>query len=150
LFTSLDGKKYCPLSASNSNYLSISSVRLGDSVNNSGAANYSNFSARIIQAVRGQTLRLVVKEQQIHPRLKGTWHVFLDWHRNGVLDDTGEVLVKNVTAPGDEISVNVVIPDNAQPGLTRLRITDDIAGGNDNPCINIQYGEVEDHILNIK
>jgi len=149
LLTSIDIRTYCPISSNGSRNLSIKSVRLGGYTNSSGATNYSKFSGHIMPVNRGDTLRLVLTEAQFHPRLKGTWHAFVDWNRNGILNDSDEMVISNIVAEADEVSINLVIPQDADTGYTRLRVTDDYAGGSDNPCANIRYGEVEDHTLKI-
>jgi len=149
LLTSFDFKSYCPIKAKKSTYNAIIDVKIDSFSNPSDAHTYSNFSGRVIQLERGEGSRMVMKERQIHPRLKGTWHVFVDWNRNGKLDDPGEVLLKNSIASADEISLNIDVPDNAVPGYTKLRITDDYAGGSVDPCRDIQLGEVEDYTIKI-
>lgn len=149
LLTSFDFKEYCPISALNSRNISIVNVSLGGYTIASDSREYSNFSGKIIQLDRGQSVTLTAKEAQIHPRLKGTWHIFADWNRNGVLNNSGEIIRSGVIASEDEISVTFTVPENAQPGYTRLRITDDYAGGSSDPCRSIMYGEVEDYTLKI-
>lgn len=149
LLTSFDFKPYCPAKSAKSNYNAIINVTVGGFTNASGAEKYSNFSGRIIQVNRGDRVRMTMQEHQVHPRLKGTWHVFADWNRNGKLDDAGEILMRNTTAVADEVSMNLEVPENATPGYIKLRITDDYAGGSADPCRDIQYGEVEDYTLKI-
>ena len=149
LLTSFDFKSYCPAKSKKSNYNAILDVKIGSFSNPSGAEVYSNFSGKIVQLERGSSSRVVLKEHQIHPRLKGTWHVFVDWNRNGKLDDAGEIVIKNTLAGADEVSFNLEVPENATPGYTKLRITDDYAGGSTDPCRDLQFGEVEDYTLKI-
>ena len=147
LQTTFDYKPYCAITSASSDYLAIGRVTIGNYENTSDASTYSNFSGRIVTLNRGDSLRVSATELKSHERITGTWHVFADWNRNGALDDAGEMIVRNQASADGEVSFNLNVPDDAAPGFTRLRITTDIAGGYDNPCYDIQYGEVEDYTL---
>jgi hypothetical protein len=149
LLTSFDFKAYCPAKAIRSTSNTISMVSIGDFDNSSDERGYSNFSGRIVPVRAGETVRVVMTEEQIHPRLKGTWHVFVDWNRNGVLDDSGEIVLRNAIGSTEEYSFNLTIPEGATPGYTKMRITDDYAGGSTDPCRDLQLGEIEDYTLKI-
>lgn len=82
--------------------------------------------------------------------------VFIDWDRNGVLNDSGEVyevtqtLINSTGADGKEVSHTIVVPAGVTDGPTRLRVKKIFGTTNyTNPCLGTSYGQAEDYTLNV-
>src|SRR5690606_26165233 len=79
-------------------------------------------------------------------------YVFIDWNQNGVLNDAGEVyeLLNNGTEVDQTFTIDIVVPNNAVNGETRMRVFAAYNTPNTNPCASIEYGEVEDYTVNVE
>lgn len=81
-------------------------------------------------------------------------HIFVDWNNDGDFADPDEV--QNVpfdNAMGSfNYIVNLVIPQNAVPGLRilRVRLANNIEPNYNQPCGNTIFGEVEDYLIRIE
>lgn len=82
--------------------------------------------------------------------------VFIDWNKNGVLNDDGEVyevtetLVNSTGADGKEVSKDIVVPAGIAEGATRMRVKKIFSTGNYlNPCLGTSWGQAEDYTINI-
>ncbi|WP_294283041.1 GEVED domain-containing protein [uncultured Chryseobacterium sp.] len=91
---------------------------------------------------------------------ENSFAVFIDWNRNGVLNDPGEVYAVTQTIYGstgeDAIQAvhSITVPAGALPGNTRMRvkkifgIIDDEPSLID-PCAGSDYGQAEDYTVNV-
>lgn len=75
--------------------------------------------------------------------------VWADWDRNLSFLDAGEVTVLTSADDGATFTGTIVVPADAELGLTRMRIRM-LYEGAAFPCDSSQYGEVEDYTLNVQ
>lgn len=82
--------------------------------------------------------------------------VFIDWNKNGVLNDDGEVyevtqtLVNSTGTDGKEVSKDIVVPAGIAEGATRMRVKKIFSTGNYlNPCLGTSWGQAEDYTINV-
>ncbi len=141
---------YCEPSILNSSEEWITQVKLGTLQNNSGAnGGYGNFTGmEAPQLVQGNRYEL-----ELRPGFSGipyTEHfsVWIDFDQNGIFDNAEKIYDK-----GGNLAVfsdSILIPTNAKPGITRLRVAMQFLnpGG---PCSfdNNSGGEVEDYCVQI-
>jgi hypothetical protein len=124
-------------------------------VTNNPAANgtYSNFTnLGPIQVNQNATYPMSVS----HITSGATFYnayikVFIDYNQNGAFEATEVVLEGGTTLSAPTISGNVLIPNTATLGLTRLRVVQR-EGGNTTtttPCGTFTWGEVEDYTVEI-
>lgn len=77
--------------------------------------------------------------------------IWIDFNQNGTFD-SNELVYSTTNGQAGPYTGNILIPANATLGNTRMRIRlyDDIFGnGNDTPCGDQTYGQVEDYTINI-
>jgi len=118
---------------------------------------YSNFKtlAPITSAAPGQTVTfsIVQDECDVAPYYNNGIAVWIDFNQNGLFTDPGEqVFVEAVTAIGPRtINGSFTIPGAAITGNTVMRIicAEGISGAGLTPCLSYNYGETEDHLINI-
>lgn len=84
--------------------------------------------------------------------------VFIDWNQNGTLDDTGEVyfgdgnltILNSTGLDAIQAVGNIVVPANAAPGNTRMRVVKQFGTTNmTNPCLGTAYGQAIDFTLSV-
>jgi hypothetical protein len=79
--------------------------------------------------------------------------MWVDFNQNGLFTDAGEqVYLENTTTAGPRtINGTFTIPSNAAIGNTAVRIicAEGYSGASLTPCLAYNYGETEDHLINI-
>ncbi len=80
--------------------------------------------------------------------------VFIDWNRNGTLNDEGEVFeigsIENSTGTDDiQTTGTITVPTDIDLGTTRMRVYKNYNSSVTDPCANNSYGQVEDYTINI-
>jgi PKD repeat protein len=142
------GPDYCESAGSDQDYEWIAAVDFGGFSWSSEASGYSDFSALMVEAVKGQSVPV-----KLTPGYPGSthyeerWRIWADFNRDGDFDDAGEKLFEKTGAGA--VSGTIAIPATAPGGVTRLRVS----MGYDSypaPCGGFPYGEVEDYSLNVK
>ncbi|PAJ76229.1 collagenase [Pseudoalteromonas sp. NBT06-2] len=140
---------YCPAQSREKGYEYIKSVKFSKMENNSDAAFYSNFVGQTARIYKDRSYELTLTpgftDSESYPE---SWHVFVDWNRDGDFLDTSESQFAGVSQ--QSVSLQLTPPSGTQPGLTKMRISMDYLGGSLNACSEIDSGEIEDYLLYIK
>jgi PKD repeat protein len=144
--TVTDTLTYCSTAGSNYSYEWISQVDVGSFSNSSGAAGYTDFTSRIINAEKGsaQAVTLV-------PDFSGTtyaeyWTIWIDYNKDGDFDDSGETAF---TGTGTStVTGGFTPPISAVTGHTTMRVSMKY-NAYSTPCETFGYGEVEDYTINL-
>ncbi len=83
--------------------------------------------------------------------------VFIDWNQNNSLDDENEVyileqnLFNSTGTDGKQITGQIVVPNNALFGNTRMRVKKMFGDPFDNPCTaGTSWGQVEDYTIKVE
>ena len=82
----------------------------------------------------------------------GYVEVFIDYNRDGVFSEPGEVAFGgSYTANPQVVSGFVTVPANATPGFTRMRVVavESATAATVMPCGTYSWGETEDYLINI-
>ena len=144
---------YCSVAASNDNFEWIGNVTIGTINNNSGqgttSTGYSDFTAISTNLTQGS-----INPISIMPIWSGTIYneafaVYIDFNQDFDFNDPGELVFTagpNAVAPQ---TGTVTIPGGAATGSTRMRVIMDDANPVAGPCVNPNFGEVEDYTVNI-
>ncbi|CAL2112416.1 conserved protein of unknown function precursor containing a type A C-terminal secretion signal. Probable M12B family metalloprotease [Tenacibaculum sp. 190130A14a] len=134
---------YCAAGHQGTNY--IAQVTFG-SINNSSTNNsYTNFTNQSTTVQRGQSLSLTVTPgitaNNWSSNVVAAW---IDWNRDGTFSIAERVLLKSPGVGGQ--TTTVTVPNDAQLGITRLRVRYRWAS-NPNPCgtSSNDGNEVEDY-----
>ncbi len=141
------GLPYCTARGSNTNFEWIERIQIGAYLNISGNnGGYGDFSASApIPLTAGTTYPIFLTPGFQNNPFNESWRIWLDLNQDGDFLDAGELLFQ----PGLTnlpISSNLLIPANAAPGLTRMRIAMKY-GSPASPCGVFAYGEVEDYAI---
>jgi trimeric autotransporter adhesin len=138
---------YCTSQGNNSNLEYINQVQLGDinnvSGNNGGYADFTNLTTTL---VAGTSNQIIIAPYLSSAARKEAYRVWIDYNQDGDFDDTGELVVSVNKTNATSISGNFVVPANAVPGPTRMRVS---MKYNSNPtqCEIFANGEVEDYTV---
>jgi hypothetical protein len=136
----------------------IKSVSFG-SMNNEQSdncnTNYTDYSSSVTvpTVLFGESVpfSIVTDECDNAPYYASGMSIFIDYNRDGDFDDLGEkaYTTNETTISPNTRSGEIVIPENATRGLTKMRVV--VAEGVASPdaCIPMGYGEVEDYGLMI-
>jgi len=121
-------------------------------------AGYEDFTQLEGQVTAGQTYAIHLQGKAGASYEANTYTVFADWNHDGILDEPQEIysagsLLGSTGADGMEVVYDVVVPADATPGLTRMRV---LKVWSPSPfaeywpsgaCGNYRYGQVEDYTL---
>jgi hypothetical protein len=143
---------YCPISAQSSANEWIQNVTIAGLNNSSGGGQgYDDFTGSNattdLATYKGYPITLT-------PGYSGNnwnewWVVWLDLNADGDFLDTGEEVYDSGAAFNIPVDGIVVIPGNAKPGLTRMRVAMRFNAKPTASCLSFNFGEVEDYCVNI-
>ncbi len=136
---------YCIPTTPNSCFEYISNVNFAG-INQTSACNYPYqlFTSTIGQVGRQNTYILNYTIGNYYPNDKV--HIFIDWNQDGDFNDGGETFLSNNLENG---SATIVVPSNANLGITRLRVRLAFSQ-TPTPCGSNSYSEAEDYLINIQ
>ncbi len=135
----------------------ITNVTIGtiNNTTNCSASGYNDFTSMAATVTPGQVVPVSVSVGDGWFERVSIW---VDWNKNETFE-ASELMTDAATglgggtSDGGALTGNITIPASAQPGSYRMRVMA-IATGSDNPapedpCIDEQFGEVEDYTLTI-
>jgi hypothetical protein len=121
----------------------IGEVRLGNFINTSGAAGYSDFTNQIIKVAAGGTYELSITPAYSADRYPDVFRVWIDYDQNEVFD-ANELVFED--GPTDQtVRGTIAIPATAS-GSTRMRVALKFESSPE-ACEVFDYGEVEDYTI---
>lgn len=152
---------YCPVSATNIEPITF--VSFADISNTSAATSnsaYENYLTKVGNIERGKEYQLTVKGNSAAAWKVSTFTAFIDWNKNGILDNDNEIykvgFIKGSTGTDNlTAEIKIKVPDNAVTGNTRMRILKVNSPSTfamfwpTGACGNYNYGQAEDYTLNV-
>ncbi|MCY1721407.1 GEVED domain-containing protein [Prolixibacteraceae bacterium Z1-6] len=126
----------------------IAGVLFGTINNSSGATTYSDFTAQTTTLSVGESAAINLSPGFSKNALREYWKVWIDFNHDSDFEDAGEEVFAAPNVKGD-VSGNIVVPANAIPGTTRMRVAMKAAAFS-TPCEIFDRGEVEDYSLIIE
>lgn len=125
---------------------------INNTTGNSGAGGPVDYTAIVANVARGATNAISVTVNYCWNT--PTLYAFIDWNRNGVLNDAGEIytIYTFPTGVGGTFAMNITVPSDAVLGNTRMRVMYQWNWSNPNPdpCLSNGFdGEVEDYTVNV-
>lgn len=145
LFASPAVADYCASNGRIVTYEWIDTVTLEDSSNVSGAnGGYADFTDQTFTLTYGENAVSLVPGFRYSAYLE-YWRIWIDFNQDEIFDATELVLAQSSRAA---ISSQIVIPDSALGGTTRMRVSMKW-GGLPPSCGTFTYGEVEDYTVTI-
>ena len=143
------GGEYCLLRGSNTNYEWIEKVTWSGQAFVSGKnGGLGLFPGTVFTALTGATHLLEVQPAFSATPFGEYWRIWIDYNGDYDFSDEGEEIFAGGAITGN-LSVPVTIPNNAVPGITRMRIA--MKYGTLPPlCGTYGYGEVEEYAIQIQ
>lgn len=138
---------YCSSTSSSSYYEWISRFAMANIDNYSSGSQYANFTNKIINVSRGQSVPVYFKADYRGNAYTEYWTIWIDYNQDGIFSDS-EMVTRGYYTAGYLLRANITIPNNAVLGQTRLRISMKY-GSYSSACESFYYGEVEDYTINI-
>lgn len=144
---------YCASSGTNQNAW-ITAVQLSGGslttpfVNTSGAdaGGYGNYTSRVVELRLNTTYTVSVALNNSFQRSTSVW---IDYNRNGLFTDAGELVV-NGTTTTNLTSTFTVPAATTNAGFTRMRVLTRLNSNTPQPCVQNQINsETEDYSVNI-
>lgn len=144
---------FCATSYSNQSDDWISNVSF-NTINNSSEAEepdgYADYTDQVTTVDPGSIHTISVDVTVNGDWIQNAW-VWIDWNQNCDFTDPGEAYDLDET-PGTEgtftLSTSITIPEDALPGITRMRVAERYAYDPE-PCTETTYGESEDYSVEI-
>ncbi|MBF9223822.1 M4 family metallopeptidase [Hymenobacter sp. BT662] len=140
---------YCTIKGSSQSYEWIDLVQLGSINRTSGKdAGYYNGTALSTSVAAGSSQTVYFSAGFTSTAYTEYWKVYIDYNRNGVFTDAGELVVSGSSASAGTLSATFTVPSTARSGSTVMRVlmSDNSATSS---CGTFSYGEAEDYTLNI-
>lgn len=136
--------QYCNASSGNTTDEWLSNVRFADIDNPSISTTYSDFTDVSTLVERG-----VAYEFNGTVGNSASWNefitVFIDFNQDEDFDDEGEKFNIGNCYGNCSIFGEIIIPGNATPGTTRMRVVLKFGTFATTSCFTMSYGEVEDY-----
>lgn len=132
----------------------ISNVTIGSGLDqSSGKSTYSDFTSIPITLVKGATNNVSLTTSYSYFTYDEYWRIWIDLNQNDIFEANEIVLETTTIAPllGSAAVIifdQLTIPTTALEGLAKMRVImrrDNYA----DPCGSIDFGEVEDYLVNI-
>ena len=140
---------YCTSQGTSTADEKIGKVVFGTISNTStGTAGYEDFTALSTNVVRGTANTITITPAWTTTVFKEGYAVWIDYNKNGVFTDTGELVFSKAASTTTPVSGTFTIPATATLGATRMRVS---MKYNAIPasCGALAYGQVEDYSVNI-
>jgi len=137
---------YCGANGKNTVYEWIEAVQINTTLFETGSnGGYYNNETPVDVPI-GSNIRLAFTPGFGFSPYGENWQVWIDWNRDGDLEDIGEQVF---FGSGDQtVEGTVSVPSYAIAGNTKMRVA--MKWGNQiNPCESFNWGEVEDFALNL-
>ncbi len=147
----VDLPEYCAAWGNLTNQLHLTNFSINTINNNSGEAQYSDFTHITTSLVIGQdyTFNATASAGFNFNELI----IWVDWNRDGDFNDLGEEVYKSPIANQSSYSGIISVPEYATQGDVRIRVRQNYNrpgyDSNDTPCGMSGYGEVEDYTLTL-
>ncbi|WP_447951984.1 GEVED domain-containing protein [Chryseobacterium koreense] len=115
-----------------------------------GYQDFSNLAPRPVQA-QGNGLNVFINTVNSFNVQNASYvKVWVDWNRNGVFTDAGEVIFNVTSARFVSTTIGIAIPPTTPPGNYRMRIRINDTSSTFNSCGTINnFGETEDYIFTV-
>jgi bacillolysin len=140
---------YCTIKGTSQSYEWIDLVQLG-SINRTSSKDggYYNGTALSTSVAAGSSQTVYFSAGFTSTAYTEYWKVYIDYNKNGVFTDAGELVVSGSSASAGTLSATFTVPTTARNGSTVMRIvmSDNSATTS---CGTFSYGEAEDYTLNI-
>jgi Zn-dependent metalloprotease len=141
---------YCASNGSNQGYEWIDLVQLG-SINRTSSketGGYYNGTATSTSLAAGAAATIYFSAGFTSTAYTEYWKVYIDYNKNGVFTDAGELVVSGSSSSAATLSGTFTVPATAKSGATRVRVlmSDNSATTS---CGSFSYGETEDYTVNI-
>jgi PKD repeat protein len=139
-----EGPIYCTSAGDTYSSEWIAEVQIGDFVNASDAAGYTDFTGLTVQLTADESY-----DVNLTPGFSGSsyteyWKIWIDYNKDGDFDDAGEEMFGG--SGSIPVSGTMYVPADAIPGETRMRVSMEWLS-DPVPCGNFDYGEVEDYTV---
>ncbi len=135
---------YCTASGGCDEY--IGNVSFGTINNSSGCSQYADYTSMSTDLEIGETYPITVSNPV--PWSSDIVGVYIDWNQNELFTDDGELFTTTSSGGGATFTGNIIVPEDALPGPTRMRIRLQY-GGTLSACGSSSFGEVEDYTVNV-
>jgi hypothetical protein len=136
---------YCTASGGCDEY--ISRVQFGTINNTSGCSGYADYTSISTEVEPGETYPITITNPV--PYSSDIVGIYIDWNQNESFTDAGEFYPTTSSGGGASFTGNILVPDDAVAGPTRMRVRLQW-GGTLSPCGTTSYGEVEDYTLDVQ
>ncbi|MFK7809472.1 MAG: GEVED domain-containing protein, partial [Saprospiraceae bacterium] len=146
---------YCPSNAEVSLYEWIANVSLNSLNNSSDNDNgYGNYTGLFTEVETYGTYPVSITPEFAGPSYDEYFKIWIDYNQDGDFEEENELAFDPLNPVSETISGEIVIPAEALPGLTRMRVTMKYIGAGDmdapEACtVDFGFGEVEDYCIRI-
>jgi len=140
---------YCTSKGTTQSYEWIDLVNIGSINRSSGSdAGYYNGTALSTSLAAGTSNTIYFSAGFASTAYTEYWKIYIDYNKNGVFTDAGELVVSGSSASAGTLSSTFTVPTTARSGATRMRLvmSDNSATTS---CNSYSYGETEDYTVNI-
>ncbi|WCC44961.1 M4 family metallopeptidase [Tenacibaculum finnmarkense] len=140
---------YCESKGTKVSYEWIDYVAFGGMTNTTAAnGGYGDFTSKVATVVQGTTNQLVLSAGFASSTYNEYFTVWIDYNKDGDFSDAGEQVTTGNSSSATNRVANIVIPENAKLGKTRMRVSMKYNSASTS-CGTFGDGEVEDYTVNI-
>lgn len=136
---------YCGSQGNNSSYEWIAGVKIGSFTNTSGAAGYTDFTAKKVTLAAGSANAISLTPGFASSAYNEYWKIWIDYNKDGDFGDSGELAYNAGSLSNSTVTGTLNVPASAE-GTTRMRVSMKYNGAQTS-CESFSYGEVEDYTV---
>ncbi|MFK7905093.1 MAG: GEVED domain-containing protein, partial [Chitinophagales bacterium] len=145
----IDIKKYCVGSGSNTNWEWIAGVAVGDFVNESSGDNgFGDYTSEIIELTAGETYPVTLTPGFSNAPYEEYWRIWIDLNGDGVFEDT-ELLFDAGEVSAVAVNGEMTVPEWVTNAYVKMRVAMKY-GGAAEVCEVYGDGEVEEYTVRLQ
>ncbi len=146
----LNFKKYCAATGSNTTYEWIAGVEIGDFTHTSGADDgFGDYSSEIIELFASESYPLTLTPGFSGQAYNEYWKVWMDFNADGDFEDAGELVFDAGAVSMTTVNGTINIPDWVTNAYAKMRVSMKYEGAPDE-CEIFGDGEVEEYTILLK
>lgn len=142
---------YCEATALDASQEWIENVTLNTIDNTSGSnGGYADFTGLSTDLETYNQYQISLTPEFSSFNLNERWGVWIDFNQDGIFENGNEKVFGTTTATSNTVTGNIIIPGDALPGSTRMRVIMRFDANPTSGCDSgFNFGEIEDYCVNI-
>lgn len=119
----------------------------------SSTDSYEDFTDIVAEVEGGETYSFAAEGDTAGTSYTNYFTAWIDWNHNGTFETEEMYEIGSITgstgSDGQQATMDILVPADAAPGETRMRVRKNYGTSYTNPCGSNSYGQTEDYTVNV-